>query len=314
MTFPTPSSRPARSEIQDPKALTGKTRIEARRRSSHLVTALTTCVWLLGILACGQAASQSVKCASMTVSDRRDTNFNGEYELYVRQVPAMMKSIDRVNSSQWYALTPGFTIATQSWANRVLCFEANAGAAPIYLKVVPSESYLNALKTNGLDLRIRSTIEAPSDELMLIRDGVTPVQGRLLELKNFRSVQWSDPTFPFYWSPHSRPETSGHVPWLNIQLDFVVADSTRADSDARRTIVIPRGSDIALKVMALGHEATGLELFPLANSSEMTFGVCAPPVILVNDMSTSVATIDMGVVPLDLLKQEQRVEQPFPSP
>jgi type 1 fimbria pilin len=263
----------------------------SRRHVRRFITALVvmSSMWAGQTLAAGP-----VYCAAATTV--------GGVNFTPVSPPHAMRVIQSVSPYQSHWLSPGFQVARENFQSRVFCFGDGLGTThvPIFLKINPTAAYIEALKENGLDVRVQSNSEAKSEEIMLLRDGVQPGVGRMVPLERFRAVD--------YQRNSGRPfEASGDyrvvVPWISLDVDFVVMNPEKKNENSIQTLLTPYGSGLSLKIMAAGHEGTAMEVLPIQNRTQYQFGTCAPPIIKIDRTGTNRADIDFGFVPLDELKK-----------
>ena len=207
-------------------------------------------------------------------------------------VKRMTRSVNIQAAGQW--ITPGLALVTDTWADRVLCFSSKEQRA-IVLKIVPTAAYLDALKENGLDLKIASTQRKPSEDLMLLRDNVVAGVGKTVSLQGFTTMKWNGSVN----IKLSLSQLENDVPWIVLDMSFVVTGPGPTAS-SKRTLTTPHPSGLSIKIMPAGYEAGALVITPL-NSSSYTFLQCPTPAIHVNGSNATETNIDFGPVSLDRL-------------
>lgn len=218
---------------------------------------------------------------------------NGRYQVGQGDtISPMKRSITIHDTTQW--MTPGLTAVQDEWTSRVICFSSKERRA-IVLKIVPTATYLESLQANGLDLRIASVNEKPSEDVMLLRDRVVAGVGKTVSLQGYTTTPWAG-------SVNMKVTDSNLAdvaPWFVLRMSFVVSGSG-STAGTKRTLSTPDPSGLSIKVMPAGYEAGALVLTPLA-SSTLAFFQCPAPEIRVNGSTAKDTNIDFGNVSLDRL-------------
>ncbi|NYE21991.1 hypothetical protein [Pigmentiphaga litoralis] len=261
-------------------------------------------VWVALALMCLAALLQTARAAdckrAYVVNNKTDT-----YETHPWDVSPWFEVNEMVRSkvpdpaaSQW--LTPGTDVIVDYIADRVVCFQTVNKTTPIFLKVVPTQAYLDALKANGLDLRIDST---HASEIMLLRDRVAANVGLLRPMRDFYASQVDRPVdYERPWRPLGAVYEKS-VPWVEIFMTFVVTDTVTNRSNAQRALMTPDPTQLSIQILDRDDEAGAMIIQPQP-STAVAFPICAPPIIRIDRSGTDSADIHFGKVPLDALKQE----------
>lgn len=216
-------------------------------------------------------------------------------------------SAKSVNAARNVWLAPGLEIAAHYVGHRTLCSHADgAQPQPLFLKVTPTQTYLDKLRDNGLDLSLKIEWAGNERQVLLRRDAVAPGTGRTIALGNLRSLQWANPSMP-YMVNMNELET---VPWFNIDMSFVYVDTNKKNGDSRVTFDLPSGDGIKVQILALGSESTALNVAAVVTPGQMVFGTCQAPAITINDNTAPQVTVDFGAIALDMLKQYAGVSRP----
>ncbi|RYG55021.1 MAG: hypothetical protein EON56_06310, partial [Alphaproteobacteria bacterium] len=259
---------------------------------TRAVTALAFALAVVGMSFASSSSAQSpIRCGSVTSGTNRATLVTDPYK------PVSFQNRTMANdNAEW--ITPNLKVAFEStFMLSVMCF-GNAPKQQVMLQVIPSQQYLDELKALNLDVRVYSRFDGPSSEIMVRRDQVSSTIGRAVPLEGVRSVSWT----PFAVNaeyPFKDGENKNTVsPELTLTLEYVVADIAKRASGK-----LPSGRNLLIKVMAAGHESTGLEIRPIESDAHFNVGTCPAPALRVNRAGdAAVAVVDFGNVPLDDLK------------
>ena len=276
------------------------------------IPALAPLTWVMAIAALAAGPWNSAAAASPTIYC---TNM---YQPYADQPRRYQRH--SVTNPLWYTpqagrtqwLTLGTEIAHYKGTNRIFCAHNNGDARPdVYLQTLPSQQYLEWLRRNGVDARLRAiTPDGSTEDIMLLRDSVSPTAGRAVRLGSYKAVPWANATTTSTYYIPQGIEPSQAVPSVTVELTYLFVDPSKQPANSRIRLDLPKSDGLSIRIGGPDNSPTGLALAHDIEPRSFSFGTCAAPTITINHTGSAQADVNFGTVPFDILRQRAEFIRP----